>query len=65
VQAHTFAVNSDEFTVAGASIIGVSLDSIARLNDFSADPEYCAGKIARWNVDVSADALQRPHEFVF
>jgi thioredoxin-dependent peroxiredoxin len=24
----------------------VSLDSIDRLNDFSADPEYCAGKIA-------------------
>src|SRR5690606_12269707 len=25
---------------------GVSLDSIERLNAFSADPEYCAGKIA-------------------
>jgi peroxiredoxin len=44
-QAHAFAVNKDKFTAAGASIIGVSLDSIARLNDFSADPEYCAGKI--------------------
>jgi len=44
IQAHTFAVNHDKFAAAGASIIGVSLDSIDRLNDFSADPEYCAGK---------------------
>lgn len=44
VQAHTFAVNADKFAAAGATIIGVSLDSIARLNDFSKDPEYCAGK---------------------
>jgi thioredoxin-dependent peroxiredoxin len=44
IQAHTFAENSDKFTAAGASIIGVSLDSIARLNDFSKDPNYCAGK---------------------
>ena len=46
LQAHTFAVNHDKFAAAGASIVGVSLDSIARLNEFSADPEYCAGKIA-------------------
>jgi peroxiredoxin Q/BCP len=46
VQAHAFAVNQEKFAAAGASIVGVSLDSIARLNDFSADPEYCAGKIA-------------------
>jgi peroxiredoxin len=44
IQAHTFAVNVDKFKAAGASIIGVSLDSIQRLNDFSADPDYCAGK---------------------
>ena len=44
LQAHTFAVNKDKFTAAGATIIGVSLDSIQRLNDFSADPNYCAGK---------------------
>ena len=44
IQAHTFAVNSDKFTAAGATIIGVSLDSITRLNSFSADPDYCAGK---------------------
>lgn len=45
VQAHLFAQNVDKFAAAGASIIGVSLDSIARLNDFSADPQFCAGKI--------------------
>jgi peroxiredoxin Q/BCP len=44
IQAHAFAVNSEKFATAGASIIGVSLDSITRLNDFSADPQYCAGK---------------------
>ena len=44
VQAHEFAVNSDKFAAAGASIIGVSFDSIKRLNDFSADPEYCNSK---------------------
>jgi len=44
VQAHAFAVNHDKFAAAGASIIGVSLDSIGRLNDFSKDPEYCNSK---------------------
>ena len=44
LQAHTFAENKDKFTAAGATIVGVSLDSIARLNDFSADPNFCAGK---------------------
>jgi thioredoxin-dependent peroxiredoxin len=51
IQAHTFAVNHDKFAAAGATIVGVSLDNIARLNDFSADPQYCAGKIA-----VASDA---------
>src|ERR1051326_1285857 len=46
IQAHDFAVKHDKFTAAGASIIGVSLDSISRLNEFSADPNYCAGKVA-------------------
>jgi len=45
LEAHTFAVRHDEFAAAGASIIGVSLDDIGRLNAFSADPDYCAGKI--------------------
>lgn len=44
VQARTFSVNQEKFAAAGASIIGVSLDSIQRLNQFSADPEFCAGK---------------------
>jgi thioredoxin-dependent peroxiredoxin len=45
IQAHTFAENIDQFSAAGASVIGVSLDKIATLNEFSADPEYCAGKL--------------------
>src|SRR6185503_3296109 len=44
-QAHAFAETMDRFTAAGAKVIGVSLDSIARLHDFSADPAYCAGKL--------------------
>ena len=51
IQAREFAVNMDNFRAAGASVIGVSLDSIERLNDFSADPEYCAGELA-----VASDA---------
>jgi peroxiredoxin len=51
LQAHTFSENQPKFAAAGASIIGVSLDSIERLDDFSADPDYCAGKIA-----VASDA---------
>jgi peroxiredoxin Q/BCP len=45
IEAHTFAENKEKFDAAGATIIGVSQDSIARLNAFSADPQYCAGKI--------------------
>ncbi len=44
LEAHTFSMNKDKFDAAGASIIGVSADSLARLDQFSADPEYCAGK---------------------
>lgn len=44
LEAHTFAKEKDQFTAAGATIIGVSEDSIARLNQFSADPKYCAGR---------------------
>ena len=46
IQAHEFSVKMDQFKIAGASVIGVSLDNIDRLNDFSADPEYCAGNLA-------------------
>jgi peroxiredoxin Q/BCP len=45
LQAHTFAVNHDKFEAAGATVVGVSLDNIARLVEFSADPRYCAGKL--------------------
>lgn len=45
LQAHTFAENHDKFAAVGASVIGVSLDSISRLKDFSADPKYCAGEL--------------------
>jgi peroxiredoxin Q/BCP len=44
IEAHTFAENADQFAAAGATIIGVSGDSIQRLNQFSSDPAYCAGK---------------------
>ena len=44
LEAHTFAEHKDQFDAAGATIIGVSGDSIERLNQFSADPDYCAGK---------------------
>src|ERR1700752_2638956 len=53
LEAHTFAEMKDQFDAAGATIIGVSADSIARLNQFSADPEYCAGKFP-----VASDASQ-------
>lgn len=44
IQAHSFAVNHEKFAAAGASIVGVSLDSVERLNEYSADPNYCASK---------------------
>lgn len=44
LEAHTFAEDKDQFTAAGATIIGVSEDSVARLNQFSADPNFCAGR---------------------
>jgi peroxiredoxin Q/BCP len=44
LEAHTFAENREKFDAAGATIIGVSGDSIQRLDQFSADPAYCAGK---------------------
>ena len=44
LEAHTFSQEKEKFDAAGASIIGVSADSIARLNRFAADPDFCAGK---------------------
>ena len=45
IQAHTFAENMDKFHAAHATVIGVSEDKIETLNAFSADPQYCAGKL--------------------
>ncbi len=50
IEAHTFSTDIAKFTAAGASVVGISLDSIARLNDFSKDPDYCAG-----NFPVASD----------
>lgn len=44
LEAHSFAEMKDKFTAAGATIIGVSADDIQRLNAFSSDSNYCAGK---------------------
>lgn len=44
LEAHTFAESSDKFAAVGASIIGVSADNMERLNQFAADPKFCAGK---------------------
>jgi thioredoxin-dependent peroxiredoxin len=44
IEAHAFAEMKDKFTTAGATIIGVSADDIKRLNMFSSDTAYCAGK---------------------
>ena len=44
LEAHTFATEKAKFDAAGATIIGVSADSIPRLNDFSKSPLYCAGQ---------------------
>jgi peroxiredoxin Q/BCP len=46
IEAHTFAQEKAKFTAAGATIIGVSADSIPRLNAFSKSPLYCAGQFA-------------------
>src|SRR6202000_3419808 len=44
IEAHSFAELKDKFTAAGATIIGVSADDIQRLNSFSSDSNFCAGK---------------------
>jgi thioredoxin-dependent peroxiredoxin len=50
IEAHTFSTEIAKFKAAGASVVGVSLDSISRLNDFSKDPNFCAG-----NFPVASD----------
>lgn len=51
IQAKAFANQVEQFRAAGASIVGVSLDGIATLREFSADPHTCAGKLT-----VASDA---------
>ncbi len=51
IEAHTFSSEIAQFRAAGASVVGVSLDSIERLKDFSKDPNFCAG-----NFPVASDA---------
>lgn len=51
IQAHQFAANYEQFVAAGATVVGVSLDSIDRLKRYSADPNYCGGKVV-----VASDA---------
>lgn len=51
LQARGFADRLEQFAAAGASVVGVSLDSLARLKDFSADADTCAGKLT-----VASDA---------
>ncbi|MES3022217.1 MAG: redoxin domain-containing protein [Pseudomonadota bacterium] len=45
IQAHGFAQRQAQFAAAGATVVGVSLDTIGRLAEFSADPAYCGGKV--------------------
>lgn len=51
VQAREFSVRAQEFAAAGAQVVGVSLDDLSRLEEFSRDPNFCAGKLA-----VASDA---------
>jgi len=44
IEANAFATNKEKFDAVNTTIIGVSRDPISRLHEFSADPEYCAGK---------------------
>jgi peroxiredoxin len=44
IEAHAFAENADKFAAVNTTIIGVSADSPQRLQEFSSDPSYCAGK---------------------
>lgn len=46
IEAHAFANHHERFAEAGATIIGVSADPVDKLNEFSADPDFCAGKFA-------------------
>lgn len=44
LEAKTFADRIADFEEANTTVVGVSADDIDKLNIFSADPEFCAGK---------------------
>ncbi|MGC9272053.1 peroxiredoxin [Acidiphilium sp.] len=44
LEAHTFSTHAPQFTKAGATILGVSENSISMLNKFEVDPNFCAGR---------------------
>src|SRR5699024_6164145 len=44
LEARTFAEHKDKFESDGVTILGMSADSIQRLNSCSPDPDYCAGE---------------------
>ena len=46
LEAHTFSQEKDKFDAAGATIIGVSADSIARLNDVLGRPGILRRKVS-------------------
>ncbi len=44
LEAHTFSTRKAQFTKAGATILGISENSISLLNKFEIDPKFCAGQ---------------------
>lgn len=44
LEAHTFSTHKAQFVKAGATILGISENSIAMLNKFEIDPKFCASQ---------------------
>jgi peroxiredoxin len=44
LEAHTFSTHKAQFVKAGATILGLSENSITMLNKFEVDPKFCAGQ---------------------
>jgi peroxiredoxin len=44
LEAHTFSTDKPKFAKAGATILGISENSIPMLNTFERDPKFCAGQ---------------------
>lgn len=45
IQAHDFSQKMAQFDELGATVVGVSLDGIDKLLEYSKDPQFCAGKV--------------------